>query len=745
MSSSSLSFQATSLSLCVSLAAIALVVWLAWRAWSRSGWRRTVLWLELLRIGVVCCAVFLLNQPEAVQKFIPTDLPTVVVLGDHSRSMETQDVDQSSTPTGTSAANSSAPSIGNPKILSRLRALAPLMDQSTWANASKKLRVVVQPFALGEASIKSDLHEALKLARDEHQNLRGLVVASDGDWNSGLPPVQMAMRLRLDGVPIIAVPLGSTVRLPDIELASFDVPTFGISGKTVRIPFTLESSLPRDHVTTVTLTASDGTQVQHEVRVSAMGRTTDAVVWKPAQNGDVTLALNVPSHPDEKLLDNNKKSAPIAIREEKLKVLVIESIPRWEYRYLRNALSRDPGVEVSCLLFHPGLSKVGGGNKDYIASFPEELEDLAKYDVVFLGDVGIQEGQLTEQQCKLLKGLIEQQASGLVFMPGLEGRQFSLLGSPLEELMPVVLDSNQPQGWGSRTPCHFELTELGRRSLLTKLADSQDDNMRIWENLPGFQWYAPVVRAKAGCDVLSVHQDESNAYGRLPLLVTRTFGAGKVLFMGTDGAWRWRRGVEDLYHYRFWGQVVRWMAYQRNMAKGETMRLFYTPEQPQVRQTLTLNANVMEDSGEPLASGDVTARIVAPSGRVENVRLNSGGGEWGAFSAPFTPAEAGSHDIVLFCKQTSGKLEAKLFVQGAALEAIGRPARPEVLEELARVSRGKVLDVRNTDQILQAVSDIPVTPEKIRRIQLWSHPLIASTLIILLGLFWIARKSAGLF
>ena len=86
----------------------------------------------------------------------------------------------------------------------------------------------------------------------------------------------------------------------------------------------------------------------------------------------------------------------------------------------------------------------------------------------------------------------------------------------------------------------------------------------------------------------------SNEFGRLPLLVTRTFGAGKVLFMGTDGAWRWRKGVEDKYHYRFWGQVVRWMAYQRNMAKGETMRLYYVPDQPQLNQMLALHANVME-------------------------------------------------------------------------------------------------------------------------------------------------------
>ena len=81
-------------------------------------------------------------------------------------------------------------------------------------------------------------------------------------------------------------------------------------------------------------------------------------------------------------------TAPIAIREEKLRVLVVESYPRWEYRYLRNALSRDPGVEVSCLLFHPGLSKPGGGNKDYIKEFPAGLDELSKFDVVFLGDVG---------------------------------------------------------------------------------------------------------------------------------------------------------------------------------------------------------------------------------------------------------------------------------------------------------------------------------------------------------------------
>jgi hypothetical protein len=546
------------------------------------------------------------------------------------------------------------------------------------------------------------------------------------------------------GVPIFAIPVGSRTRLPDIELLSLDVPTFGVAGKAVRIPFTIESSLPRDYVTSVTLRTSDGDTLSKEVRIAAMSRTTDALVWKPKGTGDFTVALSIPKHTDETLPENNTRSAPIAIRDEKLRVLIVESLPRWEYRYLRNALSRDPGVELSCLLFHPGLSKPGGGNKDYIKQFPAGKDELAQYDVVFLGDVGLDDGQLTSEQCRLLKGLVEHQASGLVFIPGSQGREFSLMETELGDLCPVVLDSAQPGGWGARVANHFELTELGRRSLLTKLADTQDDNAEVWEGLPGFQWYAPVLRAKAGSDVLAVHKDVANSFGRLPLLATRTFGAGKVLFMGTDGAWRWRKGVEDKYHYRFWGQVVRWMAYQRNMAKGESMRLYYVPDQPRINQILSLHANVMEKSGEPLHGGEVTARITAPSGRSELVRFSSLGDEWGEFTGQFTAVEPGSHRVTLFCKQTGSTLEASFFVQGGAIEQVGRPARPEVLEELARLTGGRLIEPDRRDEIVRSLAELPDPPPLVRRLPLWCHPVTALALIAMLGVFWVGRKVIGL-
>jgi hypothetical protein len=727
----SITFLWTPLSIATSVVLVLVTAGFSFVAWRRSGYRTAIGLLEGLRILLVAIAAVVLNQPEWVEEYRPQERPSVAILWDASPSMDTRDA----VPKG--AAASQTPT-------TRRDAIALLTETASWAKLRDRMHVVIQPFSPPQPGRGTDLHDPLAKAPERIRNLRGVVLASDGDWNEGPPPVQAAARLRTRGVPVFAVPVGSPTRLPDVELLSLDAPTFGVAGKSVRIPFTIDSSLPRDYVTTVTLRSSDGDEMTKDVRVAANNRTSDSLVWKPKGTGDFTLTLTVPRHTDETITDNNKLSAPIAIRQEKLKVLVVESYPRWEYRYLRNALSRDPGVELSCLLFHPGLAKPGGGNKDYIKEFPAGLDELSKYDVVFLGDVGVENGQLTVEQCRLLKGLVEHQASGLVFMPGWQGREFSLVDTELGALFPVILDTSQPSGWGSRTPNHFELTELGRRSLLTKLADTQDDNAEVWEGLPGFQWYAPVVRAKAGTDVLCVHKDATNEYGRLPLLVTRTFGAGKVLFMGTDGAWRWRKGVEDKYHYRFWGQVVRWMAYQRNMAKGETMRLYYVPDQPKMNQILALRANVMSAGGEPLHGGDVSARIVAPSGRAETVRFAPEGEEWGVFTGQYEALEPGKHQVKLACKQTGATLETTFYVQGVAAERVGRPARPEVLEEIARVTRGKVIEADKLAEVVRSLAELPDPPPSIRRVQLWSHPILAAGLISLMGVFWVGRKVVGL-
>ena len=67
----------------------------------------------------------------------------------------------------------------------------------------------------------------------------------------------------------------------------------------------------------------------------------------------------------------------------------------------------------------------------------------------------------------------------------------------------------------------------------------------------------------------------------MPLSSYATLLPGKP-FLGTDSAWRWRKGVEDRYHYRFWSQVIRWMGHGRNQASENGIRLLMDPEKPEV-------------------------------------------------------------------------------------------------------------------------------------------------------------------
>ena len=109
--------------------------------------------------------------------------------------------------------------------------------------------------------------------------------------------------------------------------------------------------------------------------------------WKPDKPGEVRLTLTVPKTGGERFLDNNSIEAPLAIRKEQLHVLVIESFPRWEYRYLRNALERDPGVERELPAVSSRTRRSAVRAAVISRRFPRTRQ-LTKYDVVFLGDVG---------------------------------------------------------------------------------------------------------------------------------------------------------------------------------------------------------------------------------------------------------------------------------------------------------------------------------------------------------------------
>ncbi|WP_346187763.1 hypothetical protein [Rubritalea halochordaticola] len=725
------------------IVALILVAALCVTALRRSSRPKITGLLEGIRFLITLIVVLMLWEPEWRTVIHPEDEPKIAVLWDASGSTSTEDA--------------LVPEAMDPDtpVISRKEWIEKALDEKYWKplEADNKTTVFTESFSAipedAEADQKavsgSDLNSPLEKVLEQHDNLRAVVMISDGDWNLGAPPVSGAQKLLINKVPLFTIPVGSQKRLPDLDLINVTAPTYGIIGENVQIPFTVRSSLDRDVNTVARLRdTKTGQERTKSIRIPAGKEYHDSILWRLESEGSSTLELSIPFVDGELVAKNNMREFIISGKKENLKVLVIESTPRWEYRFIRNALSRDPGVDVDCLLFHPQLGN--GDGPDYIQRFPEKLEDLQKYDVVFLGDVGVGNGQLTIEQADLLKGLVENQASGIVFIPGSNGYQESLLKTPLGDLIPVILDKDRPKGISESTASPLALTGEGRGSLLTMLGNSEDENEQIWRDLPGFYWSAAVLKAKGGADVLATHANRRNQYGRIPLLVTKTAGTGKVLFLGHDSAWRWRRGVEDLYHYRFWGQVARWMSYQRNMAAGERVRLYYTPDRPNPGDYVTLNANAFDQYGAPLKDGSVYIDIQSPDGKTNRMTLNESKGSWGAYSGRFRVTLPGEWKLTAGIAGTDAKpVVTNLIAQGQELEKTGQPARPEVLAEMAKIANGQML---TPDQIPEIASIIDALPQRTpleTRVPLWAQLTTMIILIVLMSIFWVGRKLNGTF
>lgn len=702
--------------------------WLGYTNWRRRG-GRVMAALEGLRFVILTLLVFTLLRPEFIRLIQRTDKPEIVVLTDASASMTTRDV--------TVASN----------VISRAEWLVAQRQTNAWKPLERDAKVLLEDFATpqragAKAEAGTDLNQALETVLQRQQNLKAVLLLTDGDWNLGKSPIGTATRYRDQNIPIFAVAIGRETPMPDLVLEHTAAPAYGLLGEQISIPFKVRSHLPREVKTTLTLDDGSDEPTRKEIVIPPLGELQDAVVWSPRRMGEFNLQVKLPVEPDESLKDNNEQSVRIAVRSETLKVLVVDSLPRWEYRYLRNALERDPGVDMHCLLFHPGMAP--GGGRHYLPAFPGTKEALSRYDVIFLGDVGVGEGELKEGDVELIKGLVEQQASGLVFLPGSRGRQLSLLRTSLKDLMPVLLDESRPEGVGLQNESALLLSNQGKGHLLTRFNAAEDRNDAIWKSLPGFYWSAAVEKSRPGSDVLAVHSSLRNSWGRTPLLVTRPAGSGKVLFMGTDSAWRWRRGVEDKYHYRFWSQVVRWMAHQRHLSERDGVRLTFSPETPRVGETVFLQTTVLDASGYPIEKGPVTGRFTAPDGRLERLEFSPVDGGWGVFKSSFNPSEGGAYKVQVAAERHGRKLDTEIAVSQPQREKLGQPANAQVLREIAGLTQGASGSVTEMKRIVDQISLLPEPKPIERRIRLWASPWWGGFILLLLGIYWTARKLAGM-
>lgn len=613
-------------------------------------------------------------------------------------------------------------------------------------------RPVGQATALGDG-----LQRILTDVRSER--VAGVVLLTDGRNNAGsLTPEAVAARFGRKGVPIFAVGVGDPDPPRDLAVDDFRAPDVCLAGDilqgAVRIKATGYAE-PRDAMVRVKL--GDSVVFEKAVRVGGAlqpGQLPEVDVdfeTKVTTPGDYQLVATVDVDPDEVRTDNNSSPRNLQVIDERIKVLYVEGYPRWEYRYLKNALVRDRHIQAQVFLLSadPDFHQEHSDDVAPLTKLPTP-EQLLDYHVIVLGDVN--PDQLTaRREPAFLPGwfeaaaeLVRERGGGLLMISGEAHAPRSYATGPLADVLPIFIDATGARGTDHTRSWRLRLTREGYESPLMRLEPtSEEESRQLWDvALPDLYWYMPTERPKPQARVLAVHPRDRNQHGPYPLVAWHRYGSGTVFWLGFDEAWRWRAQVGDKYHYRFYGQILRFLSLQ---SFTRSKRFFVTTDQKtyDVGEEVVVTAEIRD---RDLAGDKPTQDVLVdkPDGQTETLALAAVEGEKGKFKGTFKPVQLGKYTARIDPGAAGAQSEVAtrdFVVSLPKLETQEPRMDQEGLERLATASGGKVLSLGELSTIpdqLQPLTEVYRGGRSER--ELWDQPWVFALFFGLLLLEWIGRK-----
>ena len=607
------------------------------------------------------------------------------------------------------------------------------------------------------------LAEALK---EEGAPVVGVVLLTDGRRNGAGDLGAMADRLAARGIPIYPVLIGSTALPRDAAVAAVKAPEGVYKGDTARVEVTVKVDAPAGTEVPVTLDRPGASPLKKTVRAQADGGrpvVTFAVPMEVA--GPQALTVAVGPLADDIRADNDRRSFTVQVAEDKARVLLIAGEAGWEFQYLRNALARDPRVAVESVVFRQPTSAAAAGPA-YAKVLPAQGENdpLGDFDAVILGDAD--PADLPAEAWARLEAFVAERGGTLVVGAGPRSLGASSTNEVLSKLLPVVEPRLVPVGPSKVDPRRpglppgmailpAQATSAEQWPML-QFAAEPSASAAAWAGLPALPWVSS-GRAKPSATVLATAGGPDEA-----AMAAMPYGLGKVLWVGTDGTWRWRYRVGDAYHHRFWGQVVRWSARGKLSAGNRLVR--FGPERGKVAEgePVAIRARFAEavpgvDAGLLVAAKVYRAPAQAgdpPSGEpLAVVPLRPRAGEPRGFEGMVPALPMGAYVVSLEAPQLASAMAAEVGVAPtASLEVAGREtservelaASREPLERLAGATGGRVFAAADAGDLPALLRGKTIRRERAEESALWDRPLALSLFLAVLALEWVLRKRAGL-
>lgn len=602
----------------------------------------------------------------------------------------------------------------------------------------------------------------------DSSRLEAIVLVTDGRNNEGLAPLESAARLKAAEVPLHVLGVGDPGNESNLVLAGPPGPQQVLQNEEAVFELTVTAKgLPQRSFNAILRAYRKSPTAEGEgatdERTLAQGNFSLPKVGESAkvtlrctfpEPGDWILTFEVPPLPGETNPKDNTTRRYLRVDSDRIRVLYVEDRPRWEYRYLKNALKRvDKSIEVQCWLFDASRSFLQEASEGLpsLSALPATREELMKYHVVLLGDVPPSRlGPTEEARAKWLEGLKDfvERGGGLGVIAGNLAMPESYRETTLEDLLPVVIgDLAEEELPASRGDAFVPALESPHAPHpIVKLHEEDATNRRLWtDGLEGMTWYYPVLRAKAGASVLLRHPVDENKYGRRIVLATAPYPKGSVMFIAVDETWRWRKFYGEKYQDKFWRNIVRALAENKLRRMDDRVTLTVDQEEVDVGTRIRVELQLLDEDYNPVLDESARLFVRLPSGQLQAIRLPRLQGQPGKFETLLPLPDAGVYSLLFYKNEEA---------QGRPLarqDVIARVPRKELQETtldepgliaLAKAAGGRYAPIDRMTDILEGFvgRGLPVKTVDRKTREIWDRALTVLLVLLFLTGEWILRK-----
>jgi hypothetical protein len=221
------------------------------------------------------------------------------------------------------------------------------------------------------------------------------------------------------------------------------------------------------------------------------------------------------------------------------------------------------------------------------------------------------------------------------------------------------------------------------------------------------------------------------------LMAEAPMGNGRVVWIGTDETFRWRRNVGDAMFWRFWGQALR-SAARRDDHPSDANWLVLTPGRCEPDSPVLVELNLVDESKKPVEATLQKVALTRPGAAAATVLELRPAGRPGLSAGTFTPDSAGRHGVRhgpaaagLSAGLATG-LRAECVVSEPSRERAQAGVDREALRSLADLSGGAVIEVADFSTIPYKLTKTAVEARTSLEDEIWDTWPV---LVLLVGLY----------